>query len=178
VTYIPQTIEKIAQTILTGSAASFDFTSIPGTYENLRLEFILTTDSGTSPETLKLRFNNDSGANYNSQWSGAFASTNARNAASAAATSAQVCEIPGNSGSSNGTLAVGEVKIASYARTTLNKMATTRGGHRYDNTNLNVMVSNGMIEWKSSAAITRITIFPTAGNLLAGSVATLYGERS
>jgi hypothetical protein len=46
VTYIPQTIEKIAQTILTGSAASFDFTSIPGTYENLRLEFILTTDSG------------------------------------------------------------------------------------------------------------------------------------
>ena len=56
----------IDHTELTGSAATYDVSSIPtdGTYDHLYLAMSVRTDSSGFYESLYLRFNGDSGSNY------------------------------------------------------------------------------------------------------------------
>lgn len=165
-------MEVIAETVLASPAASIDFTSIPATYRHLMIALSGRSDRSATSDPVSVRFNNDSGANYDQQLlrgSNSVASASA----TVAATSAQVLQIPAASVGA-GVASGGQVIIPNYAGTTLQKHATGVGGLKLGTTTGDQYTQQFSISWRSSAAINRVTLV-TIGNLVAGTVATLYG---
>lgn len=153
----------ISETVLSVATASFDFTSIPSTYKHLKL--IGTVKSAVAAsEAVVIRFNNDSGANYDDEYvRGGSASASA--AAEAGATRGWIGVADGVNGNPI------EISIPSYARTTLVKGALCTS---YQTAN-QIVATHGM-RWNSTAAINRITIYQNSGNNFdTGSTMALYG---
>lgn len=166
-------VEVVAASTLSVAAASIDFTGIPATYKHLRLVLVGRSDQATSLTTLRIRFNNDSGANYFWQSLKGFA-TNVQAADSTGQTSGQVGDFPAASASANipGALTL---EIPNYAGTVFEKAAFGVYVGRSSASSSNQYLTEVGFAWGSTAAISRITAFPAAGNFIAGTVATLYG---
>jgi hypothetical protein len=173
--YPPQT--KIAENILVGTSASISFASIPQTFRNLVLKIVARGDTAATSVTGRIRFNGDTGANYDSeQVSGNGASVAAFE--TLAATGGDIGETAAAS-TVAGSCSVYTVSIPWYAGTTFWKgwssshalMLQASGGAA------NAMYSKHWTgRWKNTAAITSITIVPGSGNFIAGSSFALYGE--
>jgi hypothetical protein len=153
----------ITDTLLAVDTANFDFTSIPGTYTHLFIVTLTRSDNGGgSFDFILMRFNNDSGTNYDYANSAG---------SSTGASSAQMGVTTGATATSGapGTL---NIMIPNYTGTTFWKQADGFGGDARGVTNSGLSAGT----WKNTAAITRITIFPSSGtHWVAGSRATLYG---
>ncbi len=158
---------------LGADAGSVTFSAIPGTYEHL---MILWTARGTdagNPDVY-LRFNGDTGANYDRELLSAVGASAAA-APSVAQTAIQTIGTMPGSAATAGRAAGGAIRIPSYARTTFWKTAVgdfsdiraTGGGNELAG------MTGGI--WRSTAAITSVTLLPSAGNFLAGRVFSLYG---
>ena len=167
-------ITQIAQIITAGAQATVDFSSIPATYSALWIVWeAADTQAGTSGTTLSLKVNNDGTAGnytpafrYGSQNGAAFGSNQASTGAGA-----QVGFIP-QAGNTN-LVAVGQIMIASYARTTFHKRIAGRADGE-DATN-NGTEWSYHFRWKSTAAINRLTFTPGGTAFANGTVFTLYG---
>lgn len=164
----------IAETILSGSQATIDITSIPATYKHLKIFSSTRTDQASTSVSALTRFNNDSGANYADTY--------------VQASSGTVSSTENNSGTSmttvfaaNGTVAVTgafwdtEATILNYARTDHIKgiLSTSTIPFAITASNHIVRVSQGT--WNSTAAINRITLSLAAGNFVAGCTFQIYG---
>lgn len=156
-----------------GSQASFDFTSIPGTYESLVLEINGRGDDAATDLDAVMRMNNDSAANYSSYRDISNTGGDSR-ADSIGGTSCLIGRINGDGSPSNDASHL-TITIPGYARTVFNKdydsdgfLDGLGGGGQHGPTR-----AGG--RWLSTAAITRLTAFPGAGNWKDGTVATLYG---
>lgn len=158
-TYVP-----LAKTTLASDTATVTFSNLNNTYTDLIVVANLQVASATY--FLRFRFNNDSGANYTTQY---LVSESAGNS----------CEYV--SGESSGAIARISTTMAStivfnvmnYANTSMFKSTVARGGRGADH----VAVANGL--WTSTAAITSISFaaggdWPNA-NLSAGTTFTIYG---
>lgn len=162
----------IAQTLLTVAAATIDFTSIPATYEDLVIVLQGRGTTAAVSTNMLMRFNNDSGANYDfSRWN------RFGNNSNVAQTSAEIGSLMAATAPA-GNSSQATIEINNYARTTLRKTAfTLQGG---DESTLAAgqysHISNML--WRSTAAINRVTILLAAGNFDIGTVATLYGRSS
>lgn len=156
-----------------GSGASFDFTSIAGTYTDLKIIGIGRGDTAAAGIGVHILFNNDSAGNYDSE----FLNGNATTVSSLeflATAQNYAAGIPAASAAA-GLAGTFEITIPNYAGTTFNKrwhsvvgqsQAEAVGGHT-------ARVTAG--QWRNTAAITRVTLICTTGNFAAGSTATLYG---
>lgn len=164
-------IEVIARVVVgVGGAATIDFTSIPQTYENLRLVGTLRCDFAADERTLRLRANNDSGANYHGKGTDIGGSVGLFQ--EYAQTTSYLGRVAAaNSGAARPTILVAE--FAAYARTTLQKQWTSVA-HYFGASD---MFTSKVGHWMSTAAINRLTIFPASGNFIEGSVLTLYGVK-
>lgn len=176
-------VVRISDSTLGADAASFDLTSIPGTYKHLRILLqCRSVKAAVTEENLSIRVNNDSGANYDMQQTQVYDSGN-YNAVTvvggavqnlAATAIDQAGTMPAAS-SPAGSSAQVTVDIINYAGTTFNKALSIQCAAKLTDS------ANGMrlwlcaAEWRSTAAITRVTLFPAANNFLAGSRCTLYG---
>lgn len=163
-------VSVIARTVLGSDTATVDFTSIPATYENLAISYVVRATSSSTWVRLLMRCNNDSAANYESalyyQASGSENST--------AQTAARVAVIPDASATA-GWAASGQVDIAGYARTVFKKSVMSDYGAQYAVGTGGQLAGIGQSVWVSSSAINQLTFLSSEGNLLAGSVFTLYG---
>ena len=163
-------VSVIARTVLGADVASVDFSNIPATYESLMVTFVARATSGSTWVRLLMRCNNDSAANYESalyyQASGSENST--------AQTAARVAVIPDASATA-GWAASGQVDIAGYARTVFKKSVMSDYGAQYAVGTVGQLAGIGQSVWVSSSAINQLTFLSSSGNLLAGSVFTLYG---
>ena len=163
-------VSVIARTVLGADVASVDFSNIPATYESLMVTFVARATSGSTWVRLLMRCNNDSAANYESalyyQASGSENST--------AQTAARVAVIPDASATA-GWAASGQVDIAGYARTVFKKSVMSDYGAQYAVGTGHQLAGIGQSVWVSSSAINQLTFLSSSGNLLAGSVFTLYG---
>jgi hypothetical protein len=172
---IPSGMALICDQKLLVNTSSFDTLSmlggnIPQTYKNLVLELFVGTSNATQTTTL-MNFNNDFSANGYSGY------TN-MNAAAVAAGSAV-----GQTWMTAGVLppqispgAAHTIRIPDYTntgRTTYTFQSYSPG----DSTNAvsGLFITNGGGHTLTNGAVTRIQIYPGAGNLLAGSRFTLYG---
>lgn len=161
-------------TVTNGSAATFDVSGISGSYNDLRLVCIMRgADAGTN-DNATLVLNNDTAAHYNQE----------RTIVTGATASGQ--EVLSGSNFTLGQITAGGstanyftaiiVDLLGYASTTWNKIAHWRLG-----TNLNDLTGNQEIYtsegiWRSTAAITRVTIKGiSTANLATGSQLRIYG---
>jgi len=155
-----KTYEPIATTTLSTTATSVTFSSIPGTYTDLVIASAIISNS-TSNDT-KVQFNNDTNSNYSmtrmygeSSTVGSDRSTNA--------TSMHL-------GRNSTTITPNIFHIMNYSNTTTYKTALGRSGFG----NGIVLANVGL--WRSTSAITSVTILITGGDTFsANSTFTLYG---
>ena len=164
-------------TTLTASAASIDFTGIQQNFTHLQLKYSMRGDAaGVDNIAALIRFNGDTGANYDAIYSLAIGlSGTVPVVNSIGATSALTSFVPASTAAANlfGSTAF---EISDYAIGTKEKMLFTSYGLKVgtaDGSKVRFGTSAGF--WRSTAAITQITILPLSGNFVTGSRATLIG---
>lgn len=162
----------IADTLLAVTATSFDFQSIPQTYKHLRLIAYWRTDKAASVfDTLRLRFNNDSGGNYYNQRQ--IANTTTNTADFETGETGGILQANGSSSPANAFTAC-MVEIPNYAGAVGYTTYLATYGNYKDTNSPELIDASGT--WLNTAAVTRITIVPAVGpNFIVGSRATLYG---
>jgi hypothetical protein len=168
---------KIAQVVTSGSVATITFSSIAGTYTDLKILLHgRDTAAGSNDLQVRIKINSDATSGnylssqylYNNSTSTASATTLAASAAGAV-----IATIPGSSGLAT---AVGssEITINGYAGTTFHKTIRALNSEYSGNA---VPLFNFWIAsvWKSTAAITDIVLTAGGTAFLDGTTATLYG---
>jgi hypothetical protein len=155
----------ISTTTLSG--ASVVLSSIPTTYVNLFVvvrNFLPATDSNE----LRMRFNNDTGANRH------FRNTVGAETeeASYAATFVGINQAQDNA---TGTGLV-EISFPDYANTTTMKFATSLSTTNNATTPTNIGIYCRQMFYNQTSAITSLGFFPTSGNFTSGTI-LLYGVK-
>jgi len=163
------TYEKIATTTLGSASSTITFSSIAGTYTDLRLVCVYTTANFGIYTTL--RFNSDSGSNYSDTYLIGDGST-ASSARDTGATFIGFGAYP--NGISSGQFNLVETDIFSYAGSTYKTCLI--GSSLDKNGSGDVQRLVGL--WRNTAAITSITIQTNGGTMSVGSTATLYGIKA
>lgn len=167
-------IALITDTTLGADTANFDFTSIPGTYKHLWLVGDLRSTEAAIQTLVGVRFNNDSGANYQSMFHYAIASADGQDATgTTTGTKALVAYTSGANASANHSGAF-ELLIPNYAGTTFHKAMRAQTAFTRDAGN-DPAITDGSGIWMSASAVTRVTVFPNSGSWKAASRLSLYG---
>jgi hypothetical protein len=166
-------MRPIADSLLGSSAASVTFSSIPTDFEALVLTGVARSDVVGVNQSMYLRFNDDSAANYDRcSFDGVVSGHNGAEAT--AQLQLVLWEMPGSTGPASAftggyLLVLGPNRAAhkvAYAQSTM-RQANGSGG---------MSSTNRIHSWRSTAAITKMTLTPaTAVNFVAGSRFTLYG---
>ena len=165
---MPTTYEPIATTTLGSDSASYTFSSISGTYTDLILVVSNLTTS-TSGQVLSVRFNSDTGSNYSRTSITTFGS----GTSSTRDTNQTSAGIGFNSnGTSTTTPAQIIAQIMNYANSTTYKTIISRCD--LGNAEADAIVSM----WRSTSAITSITVFAGAVNMKTGTMLSLYGIKA
>ncbi len=150
-------------TVGAGGSSSISFTSIPSTYKHLQIRWACITNRGTyAIDDIKMTFNSDTGANYshhNLRGNGSTAS-----AGGGANQNYIYFDVSAGTSVSN-FFGVAVTDVLDYANT--NKYKTTRALTGCD-TNGAVSGEFGRValqsgSWRSTSAITSITIVPFTG---------------
>lgn len=164
---MPATYSPIATTTLSTSASSFTFSSIPGTYTDLRLVIVPITGSA-SDDNFVLRFNGDTTGN--TLYSMTKLSGNGTAASSSRIGNDEWWNLIVGRGVSS-TPTMQSVDLFSYAGSTFKTGLITS---QADNNGSGTVVRQVGL-YRSTSAITQITVSTLSNNLVAGTTATLYG---
>ena len=170
-------VVQIAQQVLASNTAVVTFSSIPSTYRNLRLVYQCRGSAAQINGQLMLRFNGDSGGNYDDQFvlgNGGSASANENLTQSII----RVAAIPQASATAN-VPGSGTIVIPNYVGTTFQKDLSCTSGYKYGTSTANLFSRVVYGAWRNTAAITSLTLQEGqfGGDLITGSVFTLYGEK-
>lgn len=144
---------------------------VPAGYSGLIVTVIARADPAVFSQGWALRFNNDSGNNYQFSWTDQSGVTLSALFAGPV-NGVKVMEGPG-ANIAAGIFGVAQVFIPGYAATTANKACSALGGFASDSTHSEMVTSLSV--WNNTAAITRIALFTGGGNMVAGSRMTIYG---
>ena len=156
------TYDCIATTTLSTTASSVDFTSISGSYTDLIIVADALLSSGDN--SVGVQFNSDTGNNY----SFTYLFGNGSTTSSGRGTSAGNGDIMYISG----TRSTNIVHIQNYSNTTTYKTWISR----FSPSNLYAGAYVGL--WRSTNAITSISLIPDSSTFASGSTFTLYGIKS
>lgn len=164
---------SISSSTLAAPAANFDITSIPSQFNLLLIYADLRGDTAANQVAAQLRFNNDSAANYD--WIRVFGSSAGSSASNTPGdTLIQVGEVPAASGTAGRSGPV-LIQIYNYSGTTFNKSLISLNGRQHQTAAAGLNVTETYGNWRSTAAINRITLLPAAGNWDTGSRITIWG---
>jgi hypothetical protein len=154
------TYTLVATTTLIGATDQVVFGSLPQTFRDLILVFDGDGDNGSG--AINLRFNGDTGNNYNRVFMIGNGST-------------------ASSGSSSGDSSMGAIAVANgrrmnflfqlmdYSATDKHKTSLSR-----DNDS-GLQAGARVFRWASTSAVTSVSIFNTAGRFISGSQFSIYG---
>ena len=160
--------ESIATVTGNGTTNTYTFSSIAGTYKHLQLRCSAIYAS-TTGAVLKMQFNGDTATTYS------YHDLQGSGTAAAAAGAANASNLILTSSQQNGIITYPNVAIADiidYASTSKNKTIRSFYGAEQNAAGGEVGITSGV--WRSTAAITSITIF-TSPNLNTGTTFALYG---
>lgn len=160
----------IGRSALTSSASSITFSSISSSYHTLWLYISAKTTTAAILGYVDVRFNNDTSANYLEQ----------SNGTNNSATFCGVGYMHGTTNTLSASGAISETLIYNANSTSQYKTLSTK--YTYNNgssgTLSNSWAGFGFTQWRSTAAISTITILSRFGDLFdSGTTATLYGLR-
>ena len=157
------TYTPIATYTATGTIASYTFSSIPSTYTDLRIVCLPFISAG--PDDIRLRFNGDTSSNYSS--------TLLRGSGSAVISAkdngATYLGWNGYASSATSDTSITTIDILNYTNTSIYKSVLSRGN-----------LASGFLNattgtWRSTSAITSITLIGGGANITTNSIFTLYG---
>lgn len=158
------TYEPLATTTLGSASNTITFSSISGTYTDLRI--ILTGTSSVAGVDFVLRFNSDTATNYSLTYLAGNGST-----ASAGSSTSATGIIPSTLQTLNTTPQMFTFDIFNYAGSTFKTCLFNAN----QDLNGSGIVLNGVSMWRSTSAITTVGFTGLGGNFATGSTATLYG---
>ncbi len=166
-------LNKISETILSGTSALITFSSIPSIYKSLRIVAVARGDTAAVSVETRMQFNGDTSAIYDTQVLAGQGS-----AATAAESLAQTYMKFGECGAAsaaagNGGLFVAEIPY--YTGTTFQKLVSIQNADSTGTATGSLINWPRVCRWRSTAAITSISIFPATGNFVSGSSFALYG---
>jgi hypothetical protein len=169
-------VRPLADSKLGAPAANFDLTSIDQNFGALLLVSYVRGDAVAGTIAVQVRFNNDSGANYDAQSIHNSAATTAAAGENLAATSGMIDRgvSPGGSAAAS-EFGVVVTLIPAYTDTVGQKGAISIIAGRSGTASGNLSAMLCATFWRSTAAVNRITILPSSGNFVTGSRVTLYG---
>lgn len=157
------TYTPIATTTLGSAAASYTFSSIPGTYTDL---VIIANGLGSANTGVGMQFNGDTANNY----SGTFVEGNGTVASSERQSSTDTIRVAWNALWDTSTIANIIINVQNYSNATTYKTSISRE----NNSARFVGATVGL--WRSTSAITSVTLLTTAAaNFAVGTTFTLYG---
>ncbi len=162
---MPATYEKIQSTTLGSAAASIDFNSIGSGYTDLRL--VLVGVNSSLYAGAYFRVNSDSSSNYSTT----AIYGNGSSATSYRVPNANQVDLFGPWGGNTSIPQMATVDIFSYAGSTYKTFLW----NDTNDINGSGVVVNGVGLWRSTSAITSVSITCSSGNWNTGTTATLYG---
>lgn len=165
---------KLYDVTLGGSSASFDIQNINQGFANLMVVMTLRDDLAGTADSVAVRFNNDTGANYNASIHYAVSNTPTASSTFGSVFGTWFGVAGGNTGlaSSYGT---NVAYIPNYAGSAVFRAWSSSGAYTDSASSSTFNWQSGGV-WKSTATINRVTIFPGGGsNWLSGSRVTVYG---
>lgn len=176
----PYTLPTQAMTTLTArtvitTATSVTTPAIAGTYKHLLFVLEARTDAAGAGDSILMRFNGDTGSNYDYQFmNGSATAVTAAESLAAAYILLPFAAI-GNTGSSGNGIAY--VNIMNYTSTTMVRACAMECGARTGTTTGLLKDARGKGWWRNAAAaITSISIYPLVGtNIVTNSAYTVYG---
>lgn len=159
------TYEPIASATLGGASGSVTFSDIPGTFTDLRL--IVTGSSSSGASNIGVRLNGDTSSIY----SRTYLFSDSGGAASSRNTGQTAMEV-WYSNSANERF-VGILDLMSYANTSVFKTGLASGS-------ATTLLIKYACLWRSTAAVSSLTIFSNAGGstFASGSTFSLYGIKA
>jgi len=167
-------VRPISDTILGSTATQIDLTSIPASWNALWLLIYARGDAAATVSTLSARFNGDTGANYDTEQILGQGGGTTSASESIGASSASIGNIPAGTAPANTFGAMAHI-IPFYTNTALQKTIIGKSAEKHGTAAGTITTRTHCAEWRSTAAINRITILISAGNMVAGTRATLYG---
>ena len=168
---MPATYTLISSNVLSSSAASITFSSIPATYTDLVLRISSRISVGAIDWPLSLRFNGDTASNYsntNLYWSGP---SSGRFSNQTSAT--RVLGSTGSNATAN-TFGSIEIYIPSYT-VSQNKPFGSFGAPETNGTTFDDGTQAYAGLWRNTAAITSILVSQDGSGFVSGSSFYLYG---
>lgn len=165
---MPATYEPIATTTLGSAAASITLSSIPATYTDLRVVLVgRSNNTGTPRESIFITFNGDTASNYST--------TILYGQDSSISSFRQINQVrilaylglPGTAGQ----FSLTTVDLFSYAGSTNKTSLLTINNDQNGSGEINRQV--GL--YRSTSAITSITLKPQTNSFDTGTTATVYG---
>ncbi len=159
------TLGSPATTIDTGASG------VPGGHSSLMIIVLARAANAVFSGNFGLQFNADTGANYDYIWTNNSAGVST-SFATTGQTSAKAMEGPGASIGA-GIFGVAHITIPGYTQTTADKAMTSLGG--FAETSGHSELVHLVSTWRSTAAITQITLVSGIGNLVTGSRMTIWG---
>lgn len=168
----------IADSTLSGAAASFDVSGIAAGYRALWVLLqVRSSQAVVDAAVPAIRFNNDSGANYDHRvlWSGGTTGNASAAAVFADTQIAPDVNVTGDSAPA-GRATKMEMLIPNYDGTTFHKNCSFKLGAPNVSSGAGYWQQEGEALWRSTSAITRITVTCGAGaNWMTGSRITIFG---
>jgi hypothetical protein len=159
---------------LTATQATLPFSGIAATgYRNLRLRVKARSTVGASNATLGIQANSDTGSNYAYEVV-ADASGGLNRLSSASSLAAVLAYVPGGTAPA-GAAAVLDIAIPNYTDA-LQKSFSATGGFEQSTSAGDQFTQIGTGFWRSTAAISTLTVILSSGSFEVGSYACLYGE--
>lgn len=161
--------KKLIQEILLSGDGDLDFTSIPQYYKHLEIIIQVRGTTVANTHSGRMKFNADAAANYDCEISLMGLNTNEYFGVN----DIRIGDMVAASGTAN-IANQATMWIANYTGTTFHKTVNGISSLKYNN--IAVIQNHGFMGyWRSTAAITRITIFPSTDDYLTGSIGSLYG---
>ena len=173
--FSPSSYESIASATGTGSGSQIVFSSIPATYQHLQLRVIAKdTYTGGSIESTSgvIYFNSDTASNYSIH---AMQGNGTSVSASGTATTTGIQPFMATYGPSTNIYGVSIIDIHDYASTTKYKTVRSFMGADANTASASwtVRLTSGL--WRSTSAITSITLDVLISGFATGSTFALYG---
>ena len=160
---MPSTYEPIQTQTLDSATSTITFSSIPATYTDIRLVLVTQNTTGTN---LNMRFNSNSSTLYSN--------TTLFGANSERASNQTAFQV-GNPQSSSTNWRLFEIDIFNYTGSTFKTQLTSAN---LDNNDGNSNIRRIVGLWRSTSAITALSLFWDSGNHSVGTTATLYGIKN
>lgn len=156
----------IGEVTAAGTETHLDVTSIPGTYKTLKIEAY-----GRGGGAAQIRLNADSSALYSMQRQ--YTGPSANNDAVTGQTS--FTNLPDWSSGSGSAASALEMELVNYADTTFYKQMLFRGRQSADSTSETAYQIAGAGQYKSTSAVTQVSLLISAGTFVAGSKLRVWG---